>query len=196
MVPAQAQHSGTYEIDPARSELHWRVYSAGALSGLGHNHVIAARGISGRVQLAEPMQDSQFSLQIPLSSLVVDDPPLRSRYGKDFSSQPSAEDIAGTRENMLGAKLLNAASFPLLRIHGKGSAADGQMHVTLEIHGRNLPLTIPVKIQVSDKGITARGNFSLTHAQLGLRPFSAALGALKVAEKMDFTFNIRARRSY
>ena len=38
---ADPQQFETYQVDAGASDIHWRVYKAGALSRLGHNHVIS-----------------------------------------------------------------------------------------------------------------------------------------------------------
>lgn len=190
---AAAQQTGTYTVDSATSNIHWRIYSAGALSGVGHNHVISAGSISGTVEVKAPPGASGFSLVIPVSSLVVDDPDLRRRYGEAFAGRPSAKDITGTRENMLGPKLLKAAKYPKIRLRG-GSPKAGRIRVTASIAGRRMPLTLPCKVSISGDLLVARGSFSLSHRQLGLTPLSAALGVLKVADRIDFNYVIRARR--
>ena len=45
---------------------------------------------------------------------------LRSTLGADFASVPTADDIAGTRSNMLGDKVLDGEKHPRIRIAGTG----------------------------------------------------------------------------
>ena len=42
--------------------------------------------------------------------------------------------------------------------------------------------------------LIASGEFDLTHAQLGLTPYSVALGALRVAERMHVRYRLVAQR--
>jgi hypothetical protein len=42
--------------------------------------------------------------------------------------------------------------------------------------------------------LSASGEFDLTHAQLGLSPYSVALGAIRVAERMHVRYRLIARR--
>ena len=55
---------------------------------------------------------------------------------------------------------------------------------------------MPCKITVADEVVTASGEFRLTHADLGMEPFSVMMGALAVAPELDFSFDIRATRVY
>jgi len=192
---AQQERSAIYQIDSEQSRVHWLVYSAGALSRLGHNHVISVPLPSGVVRL-DP-QLSSFVLEIPVEALVVDDPALRARLGNGFSGTPSADDIEGTRRNMLSARLLNVEQYPTLRIAGAGpvgEAGSQTMNLTVHIAGNTAELVVPVTVRIDDEVVQAEGSFQLTHEQLGLRPFSALLGAIKVAEQMDFSYFIVARQ--
>ena len=38
-----------------------------------------------------------------------------------------------------------------------------------------------------------RGEFDLNHADLGMQPFTALMGALQVGEKMSFSYHVIAR---
>jgi len=197
-MPAHAQtESQIYTLDAAASQLYWRVYSDGTLARLGHNHVIAAREFSGTVQLREPLALSSVELAIPVAALVVDDPALRAQLGDDFTSLPSERDIAGTRRNMLGARLLNAGEHPQLLISGagpEGAPGNQQMALRITVAGRTVTQDVPVIVTIEGATVQARASFRLTHEALGLEPFSALLGALKVAQPLDFDMHLVARR--
>lgn len=186
-----------YEIDVERSDLHWLVYRAGALSRFGHNHVISVGEMTGSVLLHPDLELSQFEIEIPVDGLVVDDPELRALEGEELASEPSAEDVAGTRRNMLSEAVLDAEQHPVLRITGTGPIVEGgseSLDVIVEILGRSIPLTVPTTVQVSDGTLEASGMFRLTHEALGMEPFSAMVGALQVGEELDFTYRVTARR--
>ena len=195
---ALAQETPTfYTLDAAASQLAWRVYSDGTLARIGHNHVIAAREFSGTVQLRDPLERSTVELVIPVAALVVDDPGLRAQLGGSFTSQPSANDIAATRRNMLSERLLNADVHPQVLISGTGPLGEpGNQHMTLRISvaGRTVTQEVPVSVVVDETALQARASFRLTHEALGLEPFSALLGALKVAQPLDFDLLLVARR--
>src|SRR5690606_31392876 len=91
----------------------------------GHNHVVSVGDLTGQVLLHPQIEQSQFEMEIPVDRLVVDDPELRAREGEEFSSAPSADDVAGTRRNMLSDAVLDAEQYPLLRITGTGPFVEG-----------------------------------------------------------------------
>lgn len=188
---------GVYAVDASNSDIHWRIYSAGTFARLGHNHVISAADVQGMVYLDANLAESRFELEIPVMMLVVDDPQLRSLYGEEFASEPSAKDIAGTRVNMLSEKVLDAEQYAALRISGRGPSSDGgetKLDLTVELLGRSVPLSVPVTLDVEGDTLEVAGTFRLNHADLGMQPFSVMLGALQVAEPIDFSYRVRATR--
>ncbi|HUQ53095.1 MAG TPA: YceI family protein [Gammaproteobacteria bacterium] len=196
---AHAQQAGQrYVVDQAQSDFHWLVYKAGSLSRLGHNHTIATGDLTGSVTVNEQDRNaSQFELSFNVANLVVDDPMLRATLGADFESVPTADDIAGTRKNMLTDKVLDGEKYPSIRILGTGpvgSAGKQELKVKVELLGRTVDLTVPTEVTIAGNEVRAKGEFELTHADLGMKPFSVMLGALQVGENLSFTYDIRARR--
>ena len=198
IAPAQVA-SERYVVDAAQSDVHWLVYKAGALARLGHNHTIAVGDLRGDVTVNRAdLARSQFNLQFAVANLVVDDPALRATLGEEFSSVPSADDIAGTRSNMLGERVLDGEKHPQIRITGPGPAALGgkqELAVKVEILGRTVDLEVPTEVTIEGDVLRARGEFELNHADLGMKPFSVMAGALQVGEKLSFTYDVTARRA-
>jgi len=195
-VPAFADDARQYSIDASGSDVHWLVYKSGSLARLGHNHVISIPDLAGSVT-ANPtdLSASRFDLQFKVGTLVVDDPKLRSGLGPDFASVPSADDIAGTRKNMLSDRVLMGEKYQTIKVTGVGPAGpDGSqtLKITVELLGRSVPLTVPTKVEMHGDELTASGEFDLTHTTLGMMPFTVMLGALQVADNMKFVYRIHA----
>lgn len=188
-----------YVVDASQSDLHWLVYKAGALARLGHNHTITVGDLSGNVTVNRAdLSKSQFELEFAAANLVVDDPVLRATLGEEFSSVPSAKDIEGTRGNMLGERVLDAEKHPSIRIVGAGPAALGRsepLAVKVELLGRVIDLTVPSEVTIDGDVLHAKGEFELDHADLGMEPFTALGGALRVGEKLSFEYDVTARRA-
>ncbi|MFI4866866.1 MAG: YceI family protein [Steroidobacterales bacterium] len=186
-----------YRIDPARSEVLILVYRDGRMAALGHNHVVAVRELSGEVVVATDLTQSSWQLDFPVGSLSVDEPQLRAAQGADFQTRLDAVATAGTRDHMLGPMLLDAARYPLIHLQSEqiSGAADG-LRVTAHIVVRDhdVQVELPVALQRSPDELVASGEFDLTHAQLGLTPYSVALGALRVAERMHVRYRLVAQR--
>ena len=184
-----------FNVDASQSEVYWRIYKAGALARLGHNHVISVTGLSGTVTLGNDLGAAEWSLRIPVAGLIVDDPGIRARYGEDFSSVPSDEDKEGTKRNMLTAEVLDGATFPEIRLSGRGvsgSLASAELPVSIEILGRVVERRFPAQVAVGADSLTVTGEYRLTHTDLGLKPFTALGGMMSVGEEIDFTYRIHA----
>jgi polyisoprenoid-binding protein YceI len=185
-----------YDVDAAGSEVFWRISRAGVMARLGHSHVISAEHFTGNVVVdADDPARSRFELEIPVATLVVDDPELRARFGDEFASVPSDADKAGTKSNMLGDALLNAEMFPVVRLRGGElmGAGDAQTAaIEIDIVGNSFRFRVPVAVTFTDGALEAAGEFALGHAELGLTPFSALGGAMQVGETIEFSYRIRA----
>jgi polyisoprenoid-binding protein YceI len=195
-----AQDAGErYVVDASRSDLHWLVYKAGALARRGHNHTVAVGDLAGSVVVnGADLAKSQFDLAFAVAELVVDDAALRSTLGSEFASVPTAEDIAGTRTNMLSERVLDGDKHPQIRITGSGPAAAGsvqQLTVQVQLLGRTVDLEVPTEVTLQGDVLRAKGEFELDHGDLGMQPFSVMMGALKVGEKLTFSYDVVARRA-
>ena len=197
---AAAQDAGDrYVVDAAQSDVHWLVYKAGALSRLGHNHTIGIGDLTGNVTVnAADRSKSQFDLVFSVGKLVVDDAALRAELGEDFSSVPSANDIEGTRTNMLSERVLDGEKYPQIRITGVGpvmAAGKQELAIKVEMLGRTVDLKVPTEVTIAGEQVRAKGEFELNHADLGMKPFSVMAGALQVGEKLSFSYDVTARRA-
>lgn len=192
----------SFEVIAAESRLTVLVYRAGALAALEHNHVISCRCLSGTVYLPRAPLRAGFDLRVAVEGLTVDDPALRAaERSRDFPPDGSSSARAGTRHNMLGAALLNAATYPdiTLRSEGLRPSADGRpgdlvAQVLVRIAGESRSISVPMHYDIGADEIRVTGEFPLKQTELGLTPFSAAGGALKVRDGMTVRLSLLARR--
>jgi len=196
LAPPAAIATRPWHLDPARSEVRILAFRAGPLARLGHNHVILGRDLAGRlaVPVAGGYDGARFSVSLPVSGLVVDDADARSAEGADFDSRPTPADVAGTREHMLGSRLLDAAAFPAILVRGRVAAGAGGLHAdaVAVVRGREAPLSAPLEATAAGGVLTVSGAFHVTHAALGLTPYSVGLGALSVREDIEVRFRLVA----
>jgi len=186
-----------YGVDAAASEVLVLVYRDGLLATLGHNHVIAVHGLRGRVQSDASGARASFELQFDVADLSVDEPALRAAQGADFTSNVTAAQRQGTRGNMLGEPLLDAERNRTITLQSAGIVASGAGYLAqtrISVRGRDAWLSVPVALQRDDDVLVASGEFPLRHGELGLTPYSVALGALRVADEMRIRYRIVARR--
>lgn len=187
-----------YRIDPKTSDVRLLVYRDGVLSTFGHNHVVSLKDFTGTIHLQPKLAQSRVELDIPVDRLIVDDAAVRRQEGEDFASEPSKDDAAGTRTNMLSNALLNAKQFPAIKVIGTSGPVDfknsAMLDLSVQLVGREIKLAIPATLKLEGDQLEASGEIELSHKQLGLKPFSALLGSLRVAEQMKFKYRIQARK--
>lgn len=187
-----------YEVIGSESLVVVLAYRGGPLASFGHNHVITSRSMTGFIQVGEPLTTSTFELHLPVAGFTVDDPALRNGRGPDFA--PAVPDAAreGTRENMLGKALLDAAEFPEIAIRSvalSGGPADFIARLDVTLRGGHHPLEVPVTVEQRDADrLQAHARFPVTQTSLGLAPFSVMLGALRVEDRLDVEVDLVARR--
>ncbi|MEX1265770.1 MAG: YceI family protein [Woeseia sp.] len=196
--PDAAPAAGRYSIDTAASELRVLVYRGGLLGGLGHNHAVSSKGINGFIDVAKAPAESRVHLQLLKESLIVDDPAVRKAEGEKFANTVSTDDIAATRRNMLGPDLLDASRSDEIRVDATrvtGEYPDLKITADVSVLGVARELTFPVTVRMTDNKLRATGELAVTHKELGLRPFTAAMGTLRVRSELTFRYEVVAVRA-
>lgn len=181
------------------SHLEVRVYRDGPMAQLGHNHLITSSALIGRIDLREPRTESGFRLELPLESLVVDDTTARAAAGGDFAASVPAKDRDGTRRNLLGGEVLDAARQPVV-VMSADAIAGGPVNYTARVRvalrGEERLIDVPLTLEEADGGrLLVHASLRLHHADLGLAPFTAAMGALRVRDDFEIDCRLEARRA-
>jgi polyisoprenoid-binding protein YceI len=184
-----------FVVDPARSELRILVYRGGPLAEFGHNHVVRAGDLRGDLHLAEDFPRSAFAIEFSPAALEVDPPEARRDEGPDFATELSRQAVEGTRTNMLGARVLDVASFPAITLRSvaiQGPASHPVVTVRVGLHGVPRDLSFPVAIERGEQDLVATGTLLLSTPDFGIPSFTAMGGALKVQEELKIKFRIVA----
>jgi len=192
---ADTRGAAIYSIDPQQSAVLIYVYRGGTLARLGHNHVVASKNVSGRAWLHPTFTRSGFELTFPAAQLIVDDPDMRRAAGADFSSEVSEADKAGTHRNMLREEVLNAERYPQITLRSMrvdGSPRDATLTTRITIRDAARDVEVPVSIQIDGERLRASGELDINQTDFGIKPFSVALGALEVQDRLHLEFNIVA----
>ncbi len=197
-APAEAEKAAPAESwKIVASHLEVRVYRDGAMQKLGHNHLITSDALEGEIQLRNPLTQTGFDIRLPLESLVVDDTGARTAAGGDFAAPVPPKDTEATRRNMLGDKLLDAARQDAIRLTADeitGEPGSYQARVRVSLKGEEHVVAAPLTVTIEGNSLKAHAGFHLTHAQIGLVPFTVALGALKVRDDFEVELRLEARR--
>lgn len=198
-VPSAPEVRGAvvYEVDPDASSVKVLVYRGGTLARFGHNHVMTIRGLQGRVWSHASVQRTGFDVSFPVAQMVVDDPQARREAGSDFPPGISEADREGTRKNMLRAEVLDGDRYPVIRlrtVNSAGSVENPQVTAQVTIRDATRELQIRPVVKLEGNRLTATGEFDLLQSDFGIKPFSAALGALAVQDRLHVTFAVVARK--
>lgn len=191
-----------FDVVAAESRLVVLVYRAGTLAALGHNHVIACRCLSGTIYVPRDPARAGFDLRLAVTQLTVDDPALRAaEHSPDFPPDVDQSARQGTRHNMLGAALLNAAKYPdialrsaALRPSPDGKRDDVVAQVLVRLDGEWHSIAVPVRYEIRGDEVVVSGEFPLKQTDLGLTPISALGGGLQVRDGMKVWLRLVARR--
>ncbi len=183
------------------SRIELRLDRDGPLARLGHRHVIVTRAVHGTASFdpANPT-NATFRAAFRVDSLEVDDPAERAAAGTEFATLPDAAAIAGTRKNMLSAALLDAERFSELGVRLQelrpvaALEAGFLANVVFTMKGGEYAVAAPVRVTpLPEGGYVASGEWTITHAELGLTPYSAAGGLVKVADAIEVRFRLVAK---
>lgn len=197
--PPRAAESLPHEAwEVVSSRLEVRVYRDGPMQQLGHNHVITSDALDGMIELRDPRLRTGFTLELPLASLVVDDPTVRAAAGAEFVTPVPEKDRAGTVRNLLGPAVLDATRQPVLHLTAdgiSGGPADYIARVRVGLRGEQRVIDVPLTVSFEGDRLRIHASVSLRHADLGLAPFSVALGALRVRDDIEINCRLEARRA-
>lgn len=186
-----------YRVSAPDSRLLVLVYRGGPMAKLGHNHVIASHDLSGIVYVTEDPLRARFDVSFPVAALTVDEPAMRELAGADFANVVPQNARDGTRGNLLSPALLDGTNYPAIRLRALDVAEAGEgfdVGIEIAIKDQVRTVRVPVKLERDSSSLVASGEFPLLQSQLGLKPFTAAMGALAVVDEMKVRFEIVARR--
>ena len=173
------------------------VYRGGAMARLGHNHVIASHHLSGAVFVTDDPHADALRHQFPVNELTIDEPAMRELAGADFPPGVPQSARDGTRKNLLSEALLDGAKYPAIRLRATDVVAAGEgfdvgVEITLKDQVRHV--RVPVHAASARTARSSRsGEFPLKQSELGLKPFSVAMGTLVVLDEMRIRFEVSAR---
>ncbi|HLP99677.1 MAG TPA: YceI family protein [Candidatus Limnocylindria bacterium] len=186
-----AQERAAYSVDSARSKLEIAVYKEGFFRAFGHNHLIAAKVVSGRVEFdAKKVENSSVSLKVLAASLSVVDP---------GESEKDRKDVQAT---MAGEKVLDVAKYPqitftstgVLAIKPKAEGWELTLSGRLNLHGVEKAVSFPLRLRKEGEGLRAQGEVSLLQTDHGITPVKVAGGTVKVKDRVKISFDILASK--
>ncbi len=186
------QNGRPVPMDTRQSRIELRVYRGGRLARLGHNHVIEVRELRGGLKITR--QGAGIAqLGFDVARMIVDDPAARARAGAEFDSRPGAKAVEGTRRNMLGERVLDAANWPQVTIAARiadMAAKEPLARLHLGVRGVGCLYEVPVEITRERDEIRVTGTLPLRQSDFGIEPFAVLAGALQVRDEFEAEFLI------
>jgi polyisoprenoid-binding protein YceI len=154
--------------------------ATGLLRAVGHDPTLVARPEATAVELDG--ETASVSLRFPVRDI---EPP------RDISES----DRDKMRENMLSRDVLDASRFPAIEVRARyaGTREGGTLDGDLVVRGRPNPFSMPVRVAKEGEVLVATGTWEGTLNGLGIKPFKALLGALKLKDWIRLRLEARLR---
>jgi polyisoprenoid-binding protein YceI len=122
------------------------------------------------------------------------DVPVEVRFRVERIEAPEDEaDRERMLDNMRGAEVLAAARFPTidLRARYRGSLERGRLAGELVVRGSPRPVALEVVVAQDGYARMARGTWSGRLTDLGIKPFKALMGALRLEDRIRIRVEAR-----
>lgn len=191
-APKSEPGQAVYRVDRDASEIRLRVEPAGTMARFGHVHIIGGQVLDGTILVGPGRSDARADLSIDIAALEVD----REQWRRDEGLDPLDPDaIEGTRRNLLGERVLDAAQWPSIDIRLVGASGPAwlpSVTARIRLRGEVREIVAPVAVEISGTRLVASGRFEISQQAFGMEPFSAAGGALRVADAVTIRFRIVA----
>jgi polyisoprenoid-binding protein YceI len=183
----QATVSGGSAVDLQLSRVYIRV----GKTGLGHEHGVEGRLVSGNIQLGATQNAGELVFDMP--TFTADTHTARTHVG--LKGETDAATQQKVNSNMRGPDVLDVAKYPqaIFRIRSaklrtattpdKAPIYDLDGQFTL--HGVARPLRVAAIVTSAEGRTGLRGHFDILQSEYGITPYSAALGAVGVADKLE-----------
>ena len=183
-----AIHAGRHELGTDKGRITLRTTRDGLVASAGHDLIIDAVRWSGELVVADDLAPASLVVKVDLGALVV-----RSGSGgiKPLTDRDKREIAVSAR------KVLTADRYPEATFTGTSfdPAANGGGTIggTLTLAGQ----TRPVRLDVTQ---AAPGHYRATttvrQTDFGIKPYSAFLGSLKVADAVEVTVELDVSQAF
>jgi hypothetical protein len=191
---AAAAGSDVFLLDPHATRIDVIVRRDGPLARFGHDHVVTAQEPEGFLQLDRRGLGSRADLRFRLDRLAVDSAAARARHALD--TNPSEADIAGTRKNLM-EQVLDVDRWPWVTLDMMAFEQQQDHYsaiVTIAINGSHYSSRQPFRLRQEAGRAAVEGFLVIRQSELGIEPFSALGGGLRVADPLEIHFRIEADR--
>lgn len=163
----------TYTLDAEATTLGWK----GDYEADGHSHNGTIKISEGTVVYnGDEFESGDFS--VDMSTIADEDLP-----------SPDRDTL---NKHLSGPYFFNAEQFPATKVTIK-SVSDKDIKASINVLGKDMDVTIPVKIKKTAEKITAKGTFSIDFADLkmgGMQPMDPKMPTAYVKSGITFDLNL------
>jgi polyisoprenoid-binding protein YceI len=171
---------GTQNIGAEDGKVLVNVWKDGVAAKMGHDLTMQAMTWSGKADInPDDPSASSISVTIDVSSLEIVD----AKGGAKPLSESDKRDIKKNTDKVLGRSDITFESTGV-----SGTAPRLQVKGNLTLGGQSRPVNLD--LNVDDNG-HATGSVSFKQTEFGIKPFSAMLGALKIKDSVDVSFDVQ-----
>ena len=175
--------AGRHQFGTDNGRITLRTFRDGLAAQAGHDLTLEPARWSGELVVAHDLTPASLSVKVDLTSLVV-----RAGTGgiKPLSDRDKRE-IAVSARKVLSADRYPEATFTATSFEPRADGSGGIIVGTLVLAGRSQPQ----RLQVSQSGPGRyRAATTIRQTSFGIKPYSAFLGSLKVADAVEFEAEI------
>ncbi len=173
-----AIHAGRHQFGTDKGRIILRTFRDGLAASAGHDLTIEAVRWSGELVVADDLTPESLDVTVDLGALVV-----RSGTGgiKPLTDRDKRE-IAVSARKVLAADRYPEATFTATSFQPGPDGTGGTIGGTLVLAGQPRPQ----QLQVSQTGPAQyRATATVKQTSFGIKPYSAFLGSLKVADAVE-----------
>ncbi len=175
---------GTYAFGPPTGRLTLRTSRSGLGRRAGHDLAIeATRWAGNAVVVTRDADKSQVTVTVEAESLTV-------REGTGGLKPLTDDDRAEIKRTLGSEQLLHTAAYPAIAFRSTGitgTPEDFAINGELTIKGRTHPVTVHGG---SDGDGQVCGWATIRQSTWGIKPYTAFLGALKVADEVRIEYAV------
>lgn len=171
--------AGRHEFGPDNGRITLRTFRDGLAAQVGHDLTIEAVTWSGELVVAPDLTPASLSVSVDLGALAV-----QSGTGgiKPLTDRDKRE-IAVSARKVLSADRYPEATFTATSFEPGPDGAGGTIVGTLTLCGRSQPQRLQVTQSAPGR---YRATTTVRQTSFGIKPYSAFLGSLKVADAVEF----------
>ena len=171
-------------IQPGRGYFRIHAGTAGIFGGLGHEHSIEARKVTGCAMIdSNDVAHSSVKLEFPTADIRVIDP---------GESEKDRAEVQKTMET----QVLRVSEYPKVTFESTGVEPNGalnrlRLRGNLTIRGKTVGVIIPLMVtRLSDGTYRAIGEYKFKQSSFLIKPISLAGGAVKVKDELQTEFEL------